>query len=102
MRAKFRRMIMCHMIADTEEELHAMAQRIGVARRHYQGDHYDICLQMREMAVCFGAQQITWRQSSCMRLVRDWSGWLPPPDVACELWEFCRDVVMEIDEDIPF
>ena len=44
MRAPYRRMIMCHMIADTEAELHAMADSIGVARKWYQGDHYDICL----------------------------------------------------------
>lgn len=59
MRAKFRRMIMCHMIADTEEELHAMAQRIGVARKWYQGDHYDVCLEMRAHAVRLGAKEIT-------------------------------------------
>lgn len=59
MRAKFRRMIMCHMIADTEEELHAMAKRIGVARKWYQGDHYDVCLQMRAVAVQYGAIELT-------------------------------------------
>ena len=59
MRAPYRRMIMCHMIADTEDELHAMAQRIGVARKWYQGDHYDVCLQMRAKAVAAGAVELT-------------------------------------------
>jgi len=55
------RMKMCHMMADTEDELHAMADKIGVNRRHFQGwdkascVHYDICLAKRALAVSFGA-----------------------------------------------
>lgn len=48
MRAPYGRMLMCHMIADTVDELHRMADRIGVARRWYQGDHYDICLAKKK------------------------------------------------------
>lgn len=63
MRAVYGRMIMCHMIADTEGELHAMADRIGVARRHYQTGsvlpHYDICLSKRRLARNAGALEIT-------------------------------------------
>lgn len=59
MRAPYRGMIMCHMIADTEEELHQMADAIGVARRWYQGDHYDIRLAMRTKAVKLGAIELT-------------------------------------------
>jgi len=62
MRAPYRRMIMCHMVADTEDELHAMASRIGVARKWYQGDHYDVCLQMRALAVQTGAIELTQMQ----------------------------------------
>lgn len=57
-RGEFGRMVMCHMVADTEAELHAMADRIGVARRWYQGDHYDICLSKRALAVKHGAQEV--------------------------------------------
>jgi hypothetical protein len=57
---KFRRMKMSHMMADTDDELHAMAQKIGVARKWYQGDHYDICMSMRAKAIKLGAKAITY------------------------------------------
>lgn len=65
MRAAFGRMIMCHMVADSSEELHAMAGAIGVARRwcQYPGtkrEHYDIALSKRALAVKLGAVEITW------------------------------------------
>ena len=71
MKAKFGRMIMCHMIADTEDELHAMAQQIGVARRWHQhrrsaDSHYDVSLSMRAKAVALGAKEITWRELGTM------------------------------------
>ena len=53
---------MCHMVADTEEELHDMADEIGVARKWYQGDHYDICLSKRKLAVEAGAVEVTRRE----------------------------------------
>lgn len=65
-RATFGRMVMCHMIADTAAELHAMADRIGVARRWYPGNHYDIALSKRALAVAAGAVEITWRQAGLM------------------------------------
>lgn len=55
------RMVMCHMIADTPDELHAMADRIGVARRWFQTPprasfwHYDIAKGKRAIAVAAGA-----------------------------------------------
>lgn len=70
MRAGYGRMVMCHMIADTAEELHAMADAIGVARRWYQGDHYDIALSKRALAVKLGAIEITWRECSLMSIHR--------------------------------
>lgn len=69
MRASYGRMVMCHMVADTLQELHAMADRIGVARRWYQGPpvtrmpHYDICMSKRALAVEAGALQIRWRDA---------------------------------------
>ena len=63
MRAAYGRMVMCHMVADTEDELHAMAAKIGVARRWHQkagthASHYDICMSMRAKAVGAGAKEI--------------------------------------------
>ncbi|MFN9471037.1 DUF4031 domain-containing protein [Acidovorax sp.] len=69
MRARVGRMVMCHMVADTEHELHEMADRIGVDRRWYQyplksrHPHYDIGLGMRALAVAAGAIEISQREA---------------------------------------
>lgn len=63
-----RKYVMCHMIADTEEELHAMADNIGVLRKWYQGDHYDITQSKKVLAIKAGAVPITLRQLSCMAM----------------------------------
>lgn len=58
MAAKFGRMIMCHMLADTVEELHEMADRIGVNRKWFQNHgtpHYDISLSKKAAALLNGA-----------------------------------------------
>ena len=67
MKAKFGRMIMCHMVADTENELHDMARKIGVSRRWYQDRHYDICLSKRSLAVSNGAREIDQREAAKIR-----------------------------------
>ena len=74
------RMRMSHMIADTDDEAHAMAARIGVARKWYQGDHYDICRSMREKAVKAGAVEITIRQLGAMARLKKFG--LPMGDPA--------------------
>jgi hypothetical protein len=68
MEAPYRRMVMCHMTADTTEELLAMADKIGVARRWIQKagtgkEHFDICLTKRALAVAAGAKEITWGET---------------------------------------
>lgn len=82
MRAKFRRMIMCHMIADTEAELHRMARKIGIARRWYQGDHYDISLSKRVLAIAAGAREIDMRTLACMVVLQRFTGTLGRPETA--------------------
>jgi len=52
------RMKMCHMLADTVEELHAMVDKIGIPRRFFKEvkyPHYDICQSKRGMAIKNGA-----------------------------------------------
>jgi hypothetical protein len=56
----------CHMMADTPEELHAMADKIGLARRWFQDKprfpHYDLRPSKRILAVNFGAEEISAKE----------------------------------------
>lgn len=74
---QFGRMKMSHMIADTEEELHLMASKIGVALRWYQNGHYDVCMSMRTKAIKLGAVEVTYRQLGWMIKEQKRSGKLP-------------------------
>lgn len=61
------RMMMCHMVADTYDELHAMADRLGIQRKWFQNKpggtpHYDICKSKRVKAVELGAVEVDRRQ----------------------------------------
>jgi len=90
MQARYGRMIMSHMIADSDEELHAMADKIGVNRRWWQspetssGSHYDICATSRTRALRLGAVEITMRQAAAMNLRRRVLGELGSPADALE------------------
>jgi alkanesulfonate monooxygenase SsuD/methylene tetrahydromethanopterin reductase-like flavin-dependent oxidoreductase (luciferase family) len=79
-----RKYVMCHMIADTDAELHAMADKIGVARKWFQGDHYDIAKSKRTLAVRAGAREITQRQLGCMALLRRRGLPMGTPETAIE------------------
>lgn len=64
MKAKYGRMTMCHMIADSTEELFEMADKIGVSRKWIQyknswKEHFDICYSKRKIAIAKGAKEIT-------------------------------------------
>ena len=87
--APYGRMKMCHMLADSDEELHAMAAQIGVARRWHQApprhdSHYDIAMSKREEALRLGAVSITLRQAAAMNLRRRATGALGSPEDALE------------------
>ena len=65
MEAPYRGMLMCHMVADSLDELHAMADAIGVQRRWFQNKrtpHYDICKSKRELVLRHGAIEIERKQ----------------------------------------
>jgi hypothetical protein len=58
----------CHLLADTEEELHEMARKIGMKRSWFQSGekssmpHYDLVASRRASAVKLGAKEITRKE----------------------------------------
>lgn len=65
--AKYGRMTMCHMVADTTEELLVMADKIGVAAKWIQdkgeySEHFDVCLSAKKKAIEYGAIEISARE----------------------------------------
>lgn len=62
-RHPYGRMLMSHMVADTTDELTAMAQAIGIDPKHRQHpdtyrEHFDVCQQSRAKAIALGAHVI--------------------------------------------
>lgn len=71
-RNRLGRMKMCHMIADNLDELHKMAEAIGMRRSWFQDKgipHYDVCLMRRKKAIELGAIEVTSKQ--LVRIGRD-------------------------------
>jgi len=56
----------CHLVADTLDELHQTAQRLGLRREWFQSNasypHYDLTMQVRERAIRLGVQEGSRRQ----------------------------------------
>jgi hypothetical protein len=56
----------CHMIADSLQELHAMADAIGLKRSWFQANaalpHYDLTANKRYQAVRHGAVEISFQE----------------------------------------
>lgn len=72
-RNRYQGMVMCHMVADSLCELHAMADRLSLKRAWFQPrstPHYDICLSKRRLALEYGAVEIDRRQ--LVALIRQW------------------------------
>lgn len=76
----YRNMIMCHMIADTIDELHDMADKIGSKRSWFQKNasfpHYDIPLFRKKEALKHGAILLNRREMALkMREIRKIQGY---------------------------
>ncbi len=53
----------CHLVSDASfEELHAFAAALGIPRRFFQGDHYDLPEHLRDRAVELGAVPVSTRE----------------------------------------
>lgn len=56
----------CHLVADSLEELHAFAARLGMRRSWFQDDpklpHYDLTVKRRARAVELGAVELDRRE----------------------------------------
>jgi len=77
----FSRMKMCHMIADTPDELLAMVTRIGVDEHWFQSGsntpHFDIAKSKRTLAIAAGAIELHRTEFvAVMRRIREtWPRW---------------------------
>jgi hypothetical protein len=53
----------CHLVSDESlDELHDFAARLGVPRRSFQGDHYDLHEEGRARALQLGAVAVPSRE----------------------------------------
>jgi hypothetical protein len=51
-----------HLVSDESyDELHAFAARLGIPRRAFQGDHYDVSSDERLRAIELGAEAVDAR-----------------------------------------
>lgn len=90
MRANYGRLILCHMLADSDQELHEMADKIGVARKWWQSpektyvSHYDVASGRRLKAIALGAIPITSRQAVALINRKKVTGEMGSPEDALE------------------
>ena len=74
-RNAFGKMTLCHLMADTAEELHSMADKIGMKRCWFQNrrvPHYDICQKQKTLALRAGAIEIDRKQTVELIHKRGW------------------------------
>lgn len=80
------------MVSDTSyDELHEIAAAMGIPRRGFQGDHYDVPRDYRDHAIQLGAVSVSSREllsrlkAANLRISparRRALGTTPPPDLA--------------------
>jgi len=52
-----------HLVSDKSfEELHEFAEQLGIPRRAFQGDHYDVPTEYRDRAISLGAEPVPARE----------------------------------------
>ena len=52
-----------HLVSDESyDELHAFAEQLGIPRRAFQGDHYDVPADYRDRAIELGATPVSSRE----------------------------------------
>ena len=53
----------CHLVSDESyDELHQFGDRVGIPRRGFQGDHYDVPEEYRDDLIAAGAEQVESRE----------------------------------------
>lgn len=53
----------CHLVSDESlDELHAFADAVGIPRRGFQGDHYDVPEEHRAELIAAGATAVESRE----------------------------------------
>jgi len=70
---KLGRMKMSHMLADSLDELHDIARKVGLKKEWFQENktpHYDLCQSKRKLAIEFGAIEINNRK--LVQLIHYW------------------------------
>lgn len=64
----------CHLLADTREELHAIAAQVGMPRYTFQDHpyrwHYDLPGPLRGLAIEQGAHEVTLHQVGALLQLR--------------------------------
>lgn len=52
-----------HLVSDASyDELHDFASALGIPRRAFQGDHYDVPAEYRDAAIALGAEAVDGRE----------------------------------------